>query len=201
MGEDHVHEPPPEAGRAGGIPRHHDSILRAPLRGEAGDNPWCLEVSGVQLCYRLAAPTSKRPHSQPRCAHSTPHVECGVAHGHFHGSWCPAGHDNSAKNSAALFIRSGDYRFMSYWWRIHNTPILSSRSVAYIQGFRAVLGNSPPISMSYLGVSPPRLRSGSTPERRPLSKPPRSRNTGQTRLQTRRDLSSYAEIGGIPSPG
>jgi len=76
-------------------------VLRFPR--EAGDSPWYLEVSGFQLCYRLAAPPSKRPHGQPRCVHSTPPWRRGLAHDPFHGSWCPAGHGNSAENREAMF--------------------------------------------------------------------------------------------------
>src|SRR6266545_4683632 len=97
MGEDHVHEPPPKAGWAGGTPGV--AILSCMLRfpWKAGNNLWYLEVSGFQLCCRLAALTSNRPHGQPRCPHSTPHWRRGLAH----DSWCPAGHDNSAENSEA----------------------------------------------------------------------------------------------------
>src|SRR5918999_5343795 len=55
-------------------------VLRFPR--EAGDNPWSLGVSGVQLYCRLAAPTYQRPHGQPMWPQSIPQWARGGTHTH-----------------------------------------------------------------------------------------------------------------------
>src|SRR5262249_11365227 len=106
VGKDHLHAPPPVC-VAGGIPIYRESTLRALL--PLGSWRQSMVPSGirVQLLYRRAAPGKTRPRCQPICLHSTllPVSRVGLAH--FHGPWCPGGHDNCYENEDCVWASSG----------------------------------------------------------------------------------------------